>query len=226
MGKKSEPLKVGEKFGRLVVTSAPYRKGNNLWVTVLCECGRSKDVQQPSLRSGNTSSCGCLKAEQMSRRFTTHGKTGTRVYHAFVDMVQRTTNPKVNKYSYYGGRGIKVCPAWKTFEGFYRDMGEPPSLDHTLERLDTEGDYSKENCVWATKEEQADNRRSSVRYQFKGELKTLKELAEIAGTTVGAMEHRLRSYSAEIAVSLERYSKKEAHSAGRSPAEVIKLYKD
>jgi hypothetical protein len=73
-------------------------------------------------------------------------------------MIQRCTNPKRHNYPYYGGRGIKICERWLKFEFFFEDMGERPE-GMTLERLNNDGDYCQENCIWADKKTQSKNRR-------------------------------------------------------------------
>lgn len=225
MGKALPHIRFGEKFGRLTVISEfPYKRGNNLFVSVLCDCGVKLDVQQPSLRSGNTSSCGCLRKETTRARSVTHGMTGTKVYQMWLDMLQRVTNPNCSSYKFYGGRGITMDSLWFNFSNFYTDMGDPPTKDHSLDRADSNGNYCKENCRWATQEEQFNNRRSSVRFILHGESKTTKELADIAGITVDAMVHRLKRYTPEVAIKLERNSKKEFFKGGNTPAVKHKLY--
>ena len=98
-------------------------------------------------------------------------------------MKQRCTNPNYTHYEYYGGRGIKVCQRWlDSFENFLADMGIRPE-DTTLDRIDSDKDYTVDNCSWASSEEQADNKRSSKKYYYKGRLRALKEIASMVGST-------------------------------------------
>ncbi len=131
-------------------------------------------VQGSHLKSSNTKSCGCLHIKHGHNCRNKRSKT----YGTWRGMIKRCTNPNYNEYKYYGGRGIKVCEAWMKFEGFLQDMGErPPNL--TLDRIDNDGNYCKENCRWHTWKEQNRNRRDNILITINGITKTLPELCEI-----------------------------------------------
>ena len=107
-------------------------------------------------------------------------------------MKSRCYYPKDKHYDNYGGRGIEVCSEWKdSFEVFYRDMGSRPTPKHTLERINSDGNYSKENCRWATWEEQANNRRNNIYYEFDGEKRTLAQWCRELRIDYGKMYYLL-----------------------------------
>lgn len=153
----------GQRFGRLLVTEKASRKtksGNSIWLC-LCDCGKKKEVVSSCLRSGDTTSCGCLQRELMSARTRKHGHSvgkTSATYNSWASMVFRCANPNYYQFDNYGGRGISVAPEWLDFVQFLADMGERPS-GKTLDRVDNEKGYFKGNCRWATPKEQAANRR-------------------------------------------------------------------
>lgn len=130
---------------------------------VKCDCGNTKVILVNSIRSLATVSCGCVETESKITRNTTHGKSKSREYKIYGDMLARCNNENNTVYDYYGGRGISVCSRWTGaggFENFYSDMGEIPK-GLSIDRIDRDGDYSPENCRITNQSEQNYNKRRS-----------------------------------------------------------------
>ena len=155
---------VGHKYGILTVLE---RLATDYQCLCLCECGNKTAVRMNDLRTGNTTSCGCLSSKRtMGDRTRKHGMKDTKVYEVWSSMRKRCNNPNCAAYKNYGGRGIKVCDRWSKFANFYEDMGEPNGL--TIERVDNDGDYCPENCKWIPLEEQGKNKRCQNKFGIAG----------------------------------------------------------
>ncbi len=158
-------LPVGSRFGRLVVTNVGFVLNEKAMYPVVCDCGNTKVVRKHNLVNGATKSCGCLSAELSSERkpSITHGLSWTPEYQVWNAAIQRCSRENNVAYSNYGGRGIKVCDRWvesgeSGFLNFLEDMGERPE-GLTLDRIDVNGNYCKENCRWVDSTIQNHNRR-------------------------------------------------------------------
>jgi hypothetical protein len=150
----------GVRFTRLqVLGPAESKTGRSRWF-VVCDCGQKLTVLGKSLASGNTKSCGCLNTDMFLSVVVKHGLRSHPLYGTWKTMIQRCTNPNTAAYANYGGRGITVCSRWKSsFQNFLSDMGDKPTKAHTLERANNNKGYTPGNCYWATRKQQAANKR-------------------------------------------------------------------
>lgn len=186
----------GQRFGRLTVIDRAPNRGPHVCWKCRCDCGRYSEPMAQTLRVGGAQSCGCIqreKAAAIGGRSRTHGRTGDPIYQTWANMIRRCEDPKNKSFAIYGGRGIRVCRRWReSFETFLADMGDKPSPAHSLERIRTSGDYTPENCTWATKTEQANNRRSNRLLTAAGQTATLAEWARMLGCNRSAIHYRIK----------------------------------
>lgn len=202
---------IGKKFNRLTVIGESTKRPNSTSAVWICECDCKKHVfvTTHDLKTGHSKSCGCLSRELLIKRNisnATHkqkinNKT-THEYYAWIGMKTRCCNINNRDYKNYGGRGIKIYNDWLTsFESFYAYVGKSPSIKHTIDRINNNGNYEPGNVRWATKKEQANNRRNTRLFNYKGDIKTASELAEMAGICYSTMKHRLvRGWNPEIVI--------------------------
>ena len=174
--------------GRLQPLGFPFRMGRKTYVVCSCACGAVLVVRKDHMQTDNTLSCGCLHTEAA----TTHGMKNSSEYVIFRGMHTRCSNLKAVNYDDYGGRGISVCSRWFDFALFLADMGMRPGSEYSIERKDTNGNYEPENCMWATPVEQQNNKRSNVRLEIEGVVKTIANWSRESGVPPQTIRWRLR----------------------------------
>jgi hypothetical protein len=181
----------GEIVGSVTVVGRSIRTKRTFWLCV-CVCGKRFEAVGNELRKGRVKSCGCLKVQRSRDLFTKHGMTKTPEHATWVHMRERCRNAKDSSYKNYGGRGISVCDRWSTFQNFLIDMGLRPSIHHTIERVDNNKNYSPDNCIWATRDVQGNNKRNNVKINFNSELLTVREVSNRTGDSYVCVYKRNR----------------------------------
>lgn len=204
---KHQVITPGTRFSRLVVLSH-YNIGKTHWYVCRCDCGVEKPFRYLALRSGGTKSCGCLFREwtEQRKKVVKHGHARwygkTRTYAIWQGIVHRCENPSAHEAPHYRDRGIKLCERWRKFENFLADMGPRPSPDHSVDRINNNGNYEPGNCRWATRSQQARNTSRTVWLTANGETRCLAEWAEILGISHITLRSRLnRGWSADKIVN-------------------------
>ena len=137
---------------------------------------------------GKSTNCGCQHPRDSNR---THGLSHTRTHAIWLNMLDRCRRTTRKDYAYYGGRGISVCDRWSAFAAFLADMGEAPD-GMSIERLDNDGNYCPNNCVWASRKEQARNKRNTVRIFYNGRTMALGDWADEIGLAPLTIWKRLK----------------------------------
>lgn len=204
-------IEVGQTFGRWTVLGEAPTVNDERRLLCKCACGVERSVALNSLRKGRSHSCGCYKLDELF----IHGASGNgkyrahRWYKAWSNMHDRCYNPNYEGYKHYGGRGISVCERWRNDPlRFLHDMGDPPRR-MSLDRIDTNGDYSQNNCRWATAKQQCRNKRTNVMVTFRGKRVCLSEAAEMAGLRYSVVWQRCNhGWSVEHALTAPVGSKR------------------
>lgn len=179
-----------QRFGTLVAKYATRLNGVRVWQCE-CDCGGASLVIAAALKNGNTRSCGCRKKAVLGVSTTTHGKSNTRTYRIWKGMKNRATNTNASCAHNYSKRGITLCEEWRVFENFLYDMGEAPT-GLTLERIDNNRGYSKDNCTWASYKQQARNTRINRLIELNGRVLCLSAWAEELCMTPAALWRKLK----------------------------------
>lgn len=150
---------IGNKYHEWIVIAVGFKLGNSRMLKVRCSCGSLNYVSKSVLINFESESCGCASKERIADSHKTHGLAGSKPYSVWANMRARCNNPNSTFYHNYGGRGICHQESWNSFEAFWEDMGDTYVEGLELDRIDPNGNYTKENCRWADDCIQAYNKR-------------------------------------------------------------------
>lgn len=190
-----------------IIKTWPVKRSNGHGTRIRClaecSCGNVSEYDKGNVERGNTTRCKSCAKESRRKNRTKHGcsismkktnKEGYQNYSIWQAMKRRCYLETAKSYKDYGGRGIKVCDRWlESFDNFISDMGMRPTPKHEIDRIDTNGDYCPENCRWATKKENARNKRNTVKLTIDGVTKPLVQWAEESGTSSSNIKNRIRN---------------------------------
>lgn len=177
---------IGMRFGVRECVGQYVREGRSRLV-LQCKCG---DVSESTAQNARQAK-GCRACVQVIHGHAQPGNA-TPTYLSWFSMMRRCFGQNVWNYSQYGGAGVTVCDKWKTFVGFLEDMGERPA-GTSLDRIDNNLGYSKENCRWATAKQQARNKKNNVLITISGQTRCVTEWAEVSGIGENALRSRIRA---------------------------------
>ncbi len=179
------PVVIGARYGRLVVTAGPHvrivgkSRQRKQHYDCVCDCGTERSVSSAHLKTGWATSCGCKSKENGKAKFFKHGETETRLHHIWCNIKGRCFSPTNEAYYNYGGRGISMCEEWRNNFTAFRDWANANGhADHlSIDRINNDGNYEPSNCRWATRLEQARNKRTNVKVSGFGDTRCISEWA-------------------------------------------------
>jgi hypothetical protein len=182
----------GRRFGALVVLRREGRRAHSATWLCQCDCGQQVVSRSDRLRLGRQKACGLNGHKWYKHLPRAVSSTHRSENKSWRSMHERCKNQHCHNYNRYGGRGIKICPAWDKFEVFLKDMGPKPTPKHTIERIDNDGNYEPGNCCWATRKEQTRNTGRTITVKYEGEKILLIDLIEKLGLNNYVVRSRLQ----------------------------------
>lgn len=221
---------VGKSFGRWTILSSsntPPGRGTRKYVICKCSCGIVATRELRKLTSGHSKSCGCFKVDKSKLTPLIHGCARrernhkcTPEYECWQKIKSRCLRKSDKSYSRYGGRGIQIYPPWVSdFVLFYEHIGPKPTPNHSIDRINNEGNYEPVNVRWALREQQANNKRNNVRIVVNGHIVTIAEASRTTGISYGTLLSRVkRGWDASRAVGEPVDIRRGKKAAGRMGA--------
>ena len=183
---------VGSRSGRWLAIGPKFTtcNGSYSYILCLCDCGTERLIRACHFANGKSSSCGCHNNELASRLNRKHGKTKTVEFAIWKGMISRCSRG-VRNYEH-----VTVCERWSGHSGFLNflhDIGPRPSKNHSLDRIDTNGNYEPSNCRWADIETQNNNTKRNVFIEFDGKIKTIAQWARHLGVAYSTLLYRVKT---------------------------------
>lgn len=215
----------GRQFGRWTVLARAETRGGQSRFLCRCACGIEKDVARPTLLNGDSTSCGCYRDEVSGTQSLSHGMSSSPEYKAFAHAKDRCLNPNDKAFAHYGGRGITFHPAWvNDFAAFFAEVGLRPSPEHSLDRIDVDGNYEPGNVRWATAIVQANNKRRNRKIAFDGREMNVSQWARETGIPVATLQRRLKmGWSVEQALATPVMTNRRNRKAGTGISRLFQL---
>jgi len=185
---------IGSIFNRLTLIREVEKRNSERYFLCRCICGNEKEYRLINIRNNHTQSCGCLQKERAIKASVKHNEANKSAeYKVWCGIKRRCYNKKEKNYKHYGARGVKISQYWlNSYETFLSDMGRKPSPKHSIERIDVNGDYCKENCKWVTIKEQQNNRRNNVHFILNGERLTKSQVADELNLSYSFVANRIK----------------------------------
>ncbi len=207
---------IGRRFGRLTVLriGSTISSNKSKWYLCRCDCGTEREFPGDKMRLGTTRSCGCLRSELTRSRTVTHGLTNHRLFPVWKSIMSRCYNINNKAFKSYGNRGIRVCHRWHDVAAFIADNEHLAAPGLSIDRVDNSKGYSIDNTRWATRVEQATNRRSNVLLTHDGKTQTLFQWAREVGLKPSTLWARIRrrKWTVEAAITTPATSTKNQRS--------------
>ena len=204
---------LGRSFGRLTVLSEdierPKGKRNRIYWICQCECGRTLSVEASRFKQG-IQSCGCIRNEKIGNLNLKHGEARKTVENrAWFKIKSRCHSPTDPKYPLYGGKGIIVCEKWRnSYEEFLKDMGRRPPNKTSIDRFPNKnGNYEPGNCRWANAEEQANNLRTNLVFEWEDKEYTLSQLSKAYNINYKKAHRLIRYKGISISSLIQNHGK-------------------
>lgn len=205
-----KPINTGDVFHQLTVINESERMNGIRMAKCLCECGNFLYVRITNLFIGKTKSCGCRKHRKPPNySHGESGRNGSAEYKVWGSIKRRCYNDKEISYKNYGGRGIKMSDEWlESYDSFLKDMGRRPNDNYSIERIDSNKNYCKENCRWATIYEQSNNKRNNVFISFLDKTMTLSQWARYFNTKYTTFRRRYLVCDSDMQKMIVRFYNK------------------